>query len=341
MTKIGFACKYVHPDRDIDAKTIRQIEAAHNQTTTTAKWMRDNPDKAEERVWTMVRHNLTALKNMVDLIGRHPESLRMFRIGSGVLPMYTHADCKKYYQDKTLQRFIETQLRDIGATARKHDIKLSFHPGQFCVLASDDDQIIQNSIEEFEYHADIIRMMGYGRTKLDFKCNVHLSGRGGIRQFRRTFKKLSPIARNVITLENDEYTSCLDDILEVRDLVGVVLDVHHYWIHQEKHIHKSDPRLDMIEESWGDVRPTIHYSYSRHDYMYDIQGRKPDIHSLIEAGFGKNKLRAHSDFYPNAAMNNYVLELAQGRFDIMCEAKAKNLASMQLHDQAVRTNLIN
>lgn len=337
--RIGFACLYVHPDQD-DKKLARQIEAAHNQTTTTAKWCRINPDLVEERVWTMVQHNLQALSNVVDLLSRQPLSLRMFRIGSGVLPLYTHQDVKHVYQDTELSRFIEQRLAYIGAKARLYDIKLSFHPGQYCVLASDRDDVVQNSIEEFEYHAHIIRLLGYGKSKLDFKCNVHLSGRGGARQFRKTYSQLSPEARNSITLENDEYTSCLDDVLELADLVGIVLDVHHYWIHQGQYIHKNDPRLSQIVDSWHNVRPTIHYSYSRQDYVSSSLHRRPDIDHLIAEGYGKNLLRAHSDVFPNPAANNYVLELAHNRFDIMCECKAKNIGSVQLYQQAVKTNLL-
>lgn len=330
--KIGFACKYVHPDRTISDKQIREIEKAHNQTTTTAKWMRDNPKLAEERIWFIVEHNMSSLRKLVEYVATLPKALQMVRIGSELLPLYTHADHQHLYDDQSLVKLIETSLKQIGNLARKHDIKMSFHPGQFCVLASDKPDVVVNSINEFEYHAYMARCMGYGKSKLDFKCNVHLSGRGGAEEFRRTYKKLSPTARNIITLENDEFSSCLDDLIPLRDLVGIVLDVHHYWIHQEEYIHRLDPRLDYVEESWGDRRPTIHYSYSRHDYVASIRGRKPDIHELIEQGHPKSRLRAHSDYYPNPVMNNYVLEMLP-RFDIMCEAKAKNLAAFDLYAQ--------
>jgi UV DNA damage endonuclease len=51
----------------------------------------------------------------------------------------------------------------IGETARRLDVRLSFHPGQFCVLASEIRRIVNRSIQEFEYHADMARWMGYGQ----------------------------------------------------------------------------------------------------------------------------------------------------------------------------------
>ena len=51
------------------------------------------------------------------------------------------------------------------------------HPGQFVVLASVTPDIVERSIAEFEYHANLIRWMGYGKVFQDFKCNVHISGK--------------------------------------------------------------------------------------------------------------------------------------------------------------------
>ena len=54
---------------------------------------------------------------------------------------------------------------------------------------------------------------------------------------------------------------------------------------------------------------------------------------LLEAGAKKQKLRAHSDYYPNEEANAWALSFWD-QFDIQCEAKAKNLASEQLYLQA-------
>ena len=61
-----------------------------------------------------------------------------------------------------------------------------------------------------------------------------------------------------------------------------------------------------------------------------------DISTLLDVGCKKQKLRAHSDFYPNEKANDWALTFWKD-FDIQCEAKAKNLASQQLYEQAVAT----
>lgn len=53
----------------------------------------------------------------------------------------------------------------------------------------------------------------------------------------------------------------------------------------------------------------------------------------MENGHKKQKLRAHSNFYWNKAVNSWALEFNK-HFDIMCESKGKNLASFALYEQS-------
>lgn len=336
--KIGFACKYHHPDQTLPKKQLSEIEQSYNGRSTTAKWLTENPSQAYDRLWSICVDNVAATHKLVNYVAGLPEPLRMLRLGSSIFPLYTHKDHKQFYKETDILEYLTPALESIGILARENNIKMSMHPGQFCVLASHRPEVVDASIEEFEYHADIIRMMGYGKKKLDFKCNVHLSGKAGAAQFRSTYKKLSKVARNSITLENDEYSAGLNDLLPLQDLVGIVLDIHHYWINTGNYISSSDPRLTQIEDSWCGQKPTIHYSYSRADYI-DIVGKYPDLDTLVDQGIPRSKLRAHSDTYPNNFVNSYALEFLP-RFDIMCEAKWKNKAAHTLYLQALKTNIL-
>jgi UV DNA damage repair endonuclease len=214
-------------------------------------------------------------------------------------------------------------------------VRLSFHPGQFCVLASDNPEIVDRSIEEFEYHVDMARWMGYGASWHDhgFKINVHLSGRGGPDLFLKTLGRLTPEARNLITIENDEITNGLDSTLVVAKHVALVLDIHHHWINTGEYITPEDSRTDRVVESWRGCRPLLHYSVSREDLLVDHPtGTRPDLSQLLNLGYKKAKLRAHSDFMWNTAVNDWALTFAP-KFDIQVEAKGKNLASAQLAKQ--------
>jgi hypothetical protein len=214
------------------------------------------------------------------------------------------------------------------------------HPGQFVVLASINEGIVQRSIEEFEYHADMARYMGYGKAFQDFKINVHISGKQGPEGIRAAYKRLTPEARNCITIENEENSWGLDDCLTISDIVPIVLDIHHFWIREGSYLDPRDARVARVVDSWRNVRPTMHYSISREDYLVNFDPTTmPDRQLLLEDGYKKQKLRAHSDFYWNTKVSEWALSFLDTH-DIMCESKGKNLASFALYEQAKKLTLL-
>jgi UV DNA damage endonuclease len=231
-----------------------------------------------------------------------------------------------------VQRHLERIFAPIGETARRLDVRLSFHPGQFCVLASENPGIVERSIEEFEYHVDMARWMGFGKSFQDFKINVHISGKRGPTGIIETLGRLTPEARNCITIENDENAWGIESSLELEKHCALVLDVHHHWIRTGEYIQPTDDRYQRVIDSWRGVRPVIHYSYSRAEHVGHIDNVFPDMAQLLEQGYKKQKLRAHSDFYPNRAVNQWALSF-NDTADIMCEAKGKNLASGEIYEQ--------
>jgi UV DNA damage repair endonuclease len=258
----------------------------------------------------------------------------MMRLTSDVLPAYTHADYRDFWQQSDVQSYMEREFAKIGDIARRDDVRLSFHPGQFCVLASENPGIVQNSIEEFEYHVDMARFMGYGKQFQDFKINVHISGKQGPAGIIRAMERLSPEARNTLTIENDENSWGLDASLELEKHCALVLDLHHHWIRTGEYILPTDDRCKRVIDSWRGVRPVVHYSVSREDCLVGHDPSvKPCHKTLLESGYKKVKLRAHSDGYWNVAVNDWALGFRDWA-DIMCESKNKNLASFSLHKYA-------
>jgi UV DNA damage repair endonuclease len=202
-------------------------------------------------------------------------------------------------------------------------------------LASANENIVERSIEEFEYHADMARWMGYGKTFQDFKINVHISGRQGPDGIRKVLGRLSKEARNCITIENEENSWGLDDCLSLGDVVPIVMDIHHNWIREGEYIDPNSDRVKRVLDSWRGVRPAMHYSVSREDLLVghdpDVL---PDMPSLLAQGYKKQKLRAHSDFMWNRAVNAWAASFGPN-FDIQVEAKGKNLARDQFVESFV------
>lgn len=326
--RIGFCCKWLDHNGSTDDKSL-------NIRATTVAWLLRQPrDVAEQRLIDLMQHNITATYNLVELVGGLDESLRMVRLGSDILPVYTEPNFSYFWHRPDVRSYCEATLAKVGQLARDLNVRLSFHPGQFTVLASDNPEIVDRSIQEFEYHVDLARWMGYGKTFQDLKINVHISGRQGPNGIRAALNRLTPEARNCITIENEEYKYGLDDCLSLADVVPTVLDLHHHWIRDGDYLAPTDVRIRRILDSWRGVRPVLHYSVSREDLLREpgvvLESVRPVISELLEAGLKKNKLRAHSDFYWNSAVNDYALSFAD-KFDIQCESKAKNLASFALY----------
>ena len=332
--RIGFACKYMHNDRTLKKKLLEEVERPLNERTTTITWLnRQERDVAEQRLWDLMVHNIQSYKNLIEYVGGLNDELRMVRLGSGILPAYTEPTWSYFWKLRDVQEYAATNLAKVGDVARSLDVRLSMHPGQFCVLASDRPDVVKRSIEEFEYHTDVIRWLGYGKSWQDFKCNVHISGRQGPAGIQAVLPKLSPEARNTITIENEEMAWGIESTLELRSDLALVLDIHHHWVRTGEYITPSDDRYKRIVDSWRGVRPVIHYSVSREDYLVDHPTDvRPDMTKLLEQGCKKQKLRAHSDYMWNSAVNEWALEFNQTA-DIMVESKCKNLASIPLFEQ--------
>ena len=331
--RIGFACKYMHPDQTQKKKLLEEIQRPLNTRSTTVQWLnRQTRDVAEERLWDIMVHNIQSYYNLIEYVGSLPHELRMVRLGSDVLPVYTQSDWSYYWKLPAVVSYCEKQFARVGELARSLDVRLSMHPGQFTVLASDNDEIVERSIEEFEYHTDVIRWMGYGKTFQDFKCNVHISGRKGPQGIKDALKRLSPEARNTITIENDENKWGIDSSLELSKHVALVLDIHHHWCHSGgEYIEPTDDRFKHVIDSWRGIRPVIHYSISREEHIGHLpRDVRPDFQNLLTQGYKKAKLRAHSDYMWNRAVNDWALEFLPYS-DIMVESKCKNLASIALY----------
>jgi len=331
IKRIGFACKFSEIDPKKGVVSIPEL----NTGGTTLTWLsRQTRDVAEQKLWETMEKNITNTYNLIKRVGSLSPELRMVRLTSDMLTAYTHDDWAYFYQRADVLNRMEQLFAKAGDEAKANDVRLSFHPGQFTVLASDREEVVNKSIEEFEYHATMARMMGYGKQFQDFKINVHISGRKGPQGIRDVYNRLSPEARNTLTLENEEYTHGLSDCLSLSDLVPTVMDIHHNWIREGEYIQPNDALVQRVIDSWRGQRPTMHYSVSREDVLTGHSTTQlPDHGTLIAEGHNKQKLRAHSDYYWNDAVNDWALTF-RDNFDIMCESKSKNLASFKLHERA-------
>ena len=346
VKRFGFCCKWLNSEKEFGGMKVNAKDRELNGRSTTMRWLREHKDEAEQRQWDILTHNTLAARRLVQRVGSLPPERRMVRLGSEMLQGYTEKDWKSWWQRPELQNHLPNLFAPVGEMARQLGVKVSFHPGQFCVLSSTTPEIVERSIEEFEYHADMARWMGFGKSFQDgCKINVHISGRQGPDGIRKALPRLSQEARNLITIENDEMGHGLDASLELEKDLALVLDIHHHWIRDEEYIEANDDRVKRVIDSWRGQRPSMHYSYSRDEHLAVANlGDKThtemhNIKDLLQRGCKKQKLRAHSDLLPNRKVNDWALSFSEN-FDIQVEAKGKNMATEQLYRQAKETAVI-
>jgi len=336
--RIGFCCKWKGWDEE-----SKKLESDYNFKGTTLTYIKKLKTRKEqfEKVYYLVEHNLKSLHLIFDWLGKQPKTLRMFRMGSDLLPFYTHDDFLWVYKEQPMLDLLHKELPVLGDKARTNKIRLSLHPGQFCILNSKSSDVIRRAVMEFEYHVDVMRMMNFsGWHPYGLEINVHgVSKDMGLTPLLETMKTLSEEAKNWISIENDEYCFGISDLHRLADQYAILLDVHHHYIASKgEFIDVNDARVIPYLNSWRGITPELHFSVSPEYVLKENISNLPDYNFLLSEGFSRTDLRKHSDMTFNQATNDWVLSFSD-TFDICVEAKHKNLASVNLYNRMIKLEL--
>lgn len=111
-------------------------------------------------------------------------------------------------------------------------MRVSLHPGQYCVINSPREDVVERSIDELLYHASILEAMGLDATH---KMVLHVGGIYGDKQqamqrFARVYRRLDPIIQKHLIIENDDRYYTVEDVLylSAQLSIPVVFDnLHH------------------------------------------------------------------------------------------------------------------
>ena len=261
VVRWGLCCQF------LDAP-IKFRSATHRYVSTLT------PKTRREYLGAIARDNAAALTAAV----RHCRGLGIgaFRINSQVLPLGTHP-VSGYSLDR-IDRTGEARrtFLEAAALAQQLDVRLSFHPDQFVVLNSEREAVVESSLREVEFQAEIAELVGADVMVL------HGGGAAGgkeaaLARLARGVERLSGAARGRLALENDDRMFAPADLLPICARLGIpfVYDVHHHrcngdglserevtaravatWGGRQPYFHISSPR-----EGWhgGDPRPHADY----------------------------------------------------------------------------------
>jgi UV DNA damage endonuclease len=277
---------------------------------TTAKYLQGfSRDQRLKYLAEICLHNARALNNALRYCRDH--DIKDFRINSQILPLKTHPDMGYSMEDLPFHDQIIQTFKDCGRFCRKHDIRTTFHPDQFILLSSPSSEVVQHSIADLVYQAEVARWINAD------VINIHGGGAYGnksasLRRLRKRIEQLPEEVRSRLTLENDDRVYTPKDLLPVcRDMaIPLVYDVHHHRCLSDGSSVEATTELAL--STWS-REPLFHLSSPRDGWE---SGKPGSHHDYIDA-----------DDFPVCWTN---LDIT-----VEVEAKAKELAVLKLKQDLI------
>ena len=263
------------------------------------------------------------LKDTLRLMDWNEENgIKVFRLSSDLFPHMSNSKAPSYDFE-----FAKELLEEIGNKSKTLNQRLTFHPGQYNVIGANSKTVLENTIRDLKYHADVLDLMGLDNNSV---MVIHAGGIYGDKKktkerWCKQYNTLPENVKNRLVLENCENNFSIEDCLEVSEIVNipVVFDTHHFecykLLHKEEEFQNPNYYIPKILKTWErrNIKPKFHVS---------------------EQGTGR--IGHHSDFIET--IPDYLLEIPEKfnlEIDIMIEAKMKELAIFKLYKKYPFLNL--
>ncbi len=298
------------------AMSLELYNASPSKTISYTNYAKLTDDSS--RLFHMKKLTRENLENTLRiLINAHANGIEVYRITSKLVPLATHKDVIDWdYTNELSEQFhkIKQYLEETG-------IRISAHPDHFTVLTSTKEEVIEASIRDLIYHDRILSAMGKGPD--DGKLVLHIGGvykdkEKAIGIFKSNFSALPRNIRERIILENDDKSYTASETLKLcQELhVPMVFDVHH---------HLCNPDGLTVEELLGPVFNT-----------WENQSLPPKIHYSTPKS--QSSIRSHADYVDSESFYEFLLiaKKLNRNFDVMLEAKNKDVALLKLMDDLKR-----
>jgi UV DNA damage endonuclease len=298
MIRLGLCCMF----RDQPIKFV---------TTTATSIARMKRPDALAKLSRLCMENADALLASLRFCAEN--GIGCFRINSQILPIKTHPTCGYEVSDLPGNDEIIRRFKECGQFVKKHKLRTCFHPDQFVVLNSPRPDVMEKSVQELEYQAEVAEWTGAD------VINIHGGGAYGdkskaLAEFARNLDRLSSRVRSRLTVENDDKIFTPSDLLPICKVTGIplVYDVHHHRCNRDGL--SEEEATEQAISTWN-REPMFHLS------------------SPIQGWDGPGPER-HHDFID---VNDFPRCWRQRNITVEVEAKAKELAVEKLARDLVRT----
>jgi UV DNA damage endonuclease len=259
---------------------------------------------SEERFRWTVENNLNCLQRILEFNQQH--GIFFFRITSDLIPFASHPVCTFPWQ-KTYRLSFEK----LGDFIKKNQMRISMHPDQFIVLNSPRKEVVERSIAELIYHAEILDLL---RLDSSAKIQLHLGGvyddrTKSMQRFIDVYSSLDESVKRRLVIENDDRCYRVSDCLTVNKKIGVPV-LFDYFHHCLLHRNEAVPEVLVdVSETW-----------SRDDGipMVDYSSQKPH-----------EKPGRHADHIDSKDFRKFIAETKPFDFDVMLEIKDKEKSALE------------
>lgn len=271
----------------------------------------------DEKLIELIQHNLKVLEAMIDYNIKHGN--KMYRISSSLIPF-----ASSHLNQLDWQEVFKEDFSRIKNKIREGDIRVSCHPGQYTVINSNQEEVVQRSIQELQYHAHILELLSGDKTH---KMILHVGGVyddkiASLNRFIDVYNnRLSDVIKKYLVIENDDRLYTVEDVLYIatKTSVPVVFDNLHHHCNPSLESLSTKGVLDRVRATWPKgVVPKMHYSQQ-------APGKRLGAHS-----FSIDLVLFQNDY------DHYILGEP---IDIMLEVKDKN-RSFKKVDALLYPNMI-
>lgn len=228
-----------------------------------------------------------------------------YRLSSDLFPLVTYDKAAVAVCDLPQYGLMGDTFRSIREYLSSNPVRISTHPDQFNVLATENEEALARTVRELNFQSWILDQMGCP-SDYNSPINIHVNnGKGSPREIANRFKRgldlLDSNCRARLVVENEDKVSGWS----VRKLIShlhsetgcpVTFDFLHHKCHPDGMT--EEQALRSCYDTWNGHKPLFHYAESR-------DSANP---------------RAHAD-YPSGSPEAYGLD-----FDLDFEFKMKDRA---------------
>jgi len=243
MVRLGLCCTFLETPIKFRTTTVRYASTLDR-------------DRCTAFLNEIALDNVQALRAAISWCATH--DIGAFRVQSGLLPLYTHPELGWQLHSDTGKGVVDG-LRAAGIEAQQHGIRLSFHPDQFVVPGSRNTDVVDASLRELEYMAEVAELIGAEQL------TIHGGGaqdgkQASLMRLEVGLSRLSARARARVVLENDDRVYTVEDLLPVCEQLGMplVYDVHHHRCNPDRL--SVERATELAADTWDGAEPWAHVS---------------------------------------------------------------------------------